>query len=266
MRRWATLPVLALALAAGCTAEPGASDDLRIVSLNPCSDAILAEVAPEKLVGISHYSHDPRSSSMSKAEARLYPAVSGSVEEVAALRPDVVVASTFLAPASARAFERLGIRVERVGIAGTVADSAAQVRQLATLAEEPEAGEALVRRMDSAPSARTTDRPTALVWQTGGIVAGPGSLVAEMVERAGFASHAAARGLGQGAYLPLEQVLADPPDVIIAAGGERALSHPALGHLPDTHYAALDPALLYCGGPTVPRLAARLAEIRAGAE
>ena len=36
-----------------------------IVSLNPCADAIIAEVAaPGQLLAISHYSHDPRASSM----------------------------------------------------------------------------------------------------------------------------------------------------------------------------------------------------------
>jgi len=235
----------------------------RIVSLNPCSDAILADIAPGALVGISHYSHDPRSTSMSLAQARRYPAVSGSVEEVLALRPDVVVASTFLPPATARALERLGIRVERVGIAPRIADSVAQVRALATLAHSEAAGERLVGRIENNARAPEAERPTALVWQAGEIVAGSGSLVAQMLERAGFANHAAALGLGQGAYLPLEQVLADPPDVIIAAGGERALTHPALQELGGVQYATLDPALLYCGGPTVPKLATRLAEIRA---
>lgn len=249
-------------LLAGCA--PLADDEaqqLRIVSLNPCSDAILAEIAPHALVAVSHYSHDPRASSMNVHAARQWPATGGTVEEIVALQPDVVVASSFIAPATANALDRLGLRVERVGIASTVAASADQVRQLAAIAAVPEQGEALVRRLD-APPPPAGPRPSALVWQSGGIVAGPDSLVAAMLEQAGFANHAAARGLGQGAYLPLEAVLADPPDVIIAAGGERALTHPALRNLSDTHYAALDPALLYCGGPTIPKLAARLSEIR----
>jgi iron complex transport system substrate-binding protein len=79
----------------------------------------------------------------------------------------------------------------------------------------------------------------------------------------GFASHSAARGLGQGAYVPLEQVLADPPALVLAAGDERMLTHPALRGLEGVRYAQLDPTLLFCGGPTVIRAAARLAHIRA---
>ncbi len=79
----------------------------------------------------------------------------------------------------------------------------------------------------------------------------------------GFASHSAARGLAQGAYVPLEQVLADPPELVIAAGSERMQEHPVLHDLSDTEYATFDPSLLFCGGPSIPRALDRLAEIRA---
>ena len=59
----------------------------------------------------------------------------------------------------------------------------------------------------------------------------------------------------------LRNPLADPPRVILAAGSERAQAHPALRSL-DAPVGRLDSALLYCGGPTIPRLARRLAEVR----
>jgi iron complex transport system substrate-binding protein len=235
-----------------------------IVSLNPCSDAILAEVAePAQLLAISHYSLDPRATSMPLPVARRYRMTGGTVEEVLALDPDVVVADPFIAPATRGAFERLGIRVEVIGIAASVAESEAQVRQLAALAGHPGRGEALVARIEAALSAtRRTGGIPALLWQQGGLVPGEGTLAAELLAHTGFASHSAARGLGQGAYLPLEEVLADPPRVILAAGSERAQAHPALEALADVRHAKLDPALLYCGGPTIPRLARRLAQVR----
>ena len=65
-----------------------------IVSLNPCTDAILAEVtAPGQLRAISHYSHDPRASSMDLAEARRFRATGGTAEEVLALGADLRVVS-----------------------------------------------------------------------------------------------------------------------------------------------------------------------------
>jgi iron complex transport system substrate-binding protein len=259
--------VTCLALA-GCTAVAPRRPDSghpRIVSLNPCTDAILAEVtAPGQLLAVSHYSHDPRGSSMPAAQARRYRATGGTVEEVLALDPDVVVASSFIDPAAARAFDRLGIRVETVGIAATVADSEAQVRHLAALSGEPERGEALIARIDDAVRAarRTNPQVSALVWQEGGLVPGPQTLVAELLGNSGFASQSAMRGLGQGAYLPLEEVLADPPRLVIAAGNQPMQHHPALRRLRGVRYAAIEPNLLFCGGPTIPRLAARLAGLR----
>lgn len=236
-----------------------------IVSLNPCTDAILAEVAdPAQILAISHYSHDPRASSMDLAAALRFRAIGGTVEEVLALAPDMVVAGTFLPPSSRSAFERLGIRVETFGIASRVEESLAQVRRLAALAGHEPRGEALASRIGEALAETRYDgvRPSALLWQQGGITAGPDALVTKLLVHAGFASHAAARGLGQGAYLPLERVLADPPDAILSAGGERMLTHPVLDDLPDTYFAKLDPSLTYCGGPTIIRAARALASVR----
>ena len=259
-------PLLALVLAA-CAAPPprAASEHPTIVSLNPCTDSILADVAdPGQLLAISHYSHDPRASSMPPTEARRFRATGGTAEEVLALDPDIVVAGAFLPPATAQAFDRLGIRVETFGIVPDLAENAAQVRRLAALAGHPERGEALLARIDDALASARHDAPKvhALLWQTGGIVPGEGTLVARLLAHTGFTSHSAARGLGQASYLPLEQVLADPPQVVIAAGSERMLTHPVLRRLEGVRYERLDPSLLYCGGPTVIRAVERLAEIR----
>jgi iron complex transport system substrate-binding protein len=260
-------PAALACLLLGACAQPAppARGQPTIVSLNPCTDAILAEVAdPEQLLALSHYSHDPRATSMPLAEARRFRATGGTVEEVLALAPDVVVASSFLPPATAQALARLNVRVETFGTAATVAESEAQVRRLAALAGHRDRGEALVARIETAlAQTRSTAAPVpALLWQQGGIVPGPETLIAKLMAHAGFASHSAARGLGQGAYLPLERVLADPPQVVLAAGSERMLTHPALRQLPGVHYARLDPSLLYCGGPTIPRALDRLAHVR----
>lgn len=268
-------PLLALALAA-CTAAPAQEagppqSAPTVVSLNPCTDAILAEVAePQQILAISAYSHDPAASSMDLATARRFRAVSGTVEEVLALHPDLVVGSTFTPPATAQAMARLGMRFEQFGMAGTVEESEAQVRRLAALAAHPERGEALIARMRAALDANRApagEAVSALVWQSGGIVPGEGTLIADLLRRTGFANAAAARGLGQADILPLEQVLADPPRLILAAshgaGNEdRMLAHPALAKLQGTRREVLDPSLLWCGGPTIIRAAERLGVVR----
>ncbi len=262
--RW----LAAVLLLTGCAQPPperSAGDHPTIVSLNPCTDAILVEVtAPGQLLAISHYSKDPAASSMPPDEAARFPATGGSAEEVLALDPDVVVAGSFLDPATRTAFERLGIRVATVDVAQTVDQSVAQVRQLAALSGERERGEVLVTRIEQAwASARFSGAPVpTLLWQEGGIVPGPDSLIAQLMARSGLRLQSAAEGLGQGAYVPLEQVLIDPPKLLLAAADEPLLDHPVLARVPGMRRAAFDPALLYCGGPTIPRALARLAEVR----
>ena len=261
-----------LAFAAMTTASCGAvperpsSEHPTIVSLNPCTDAILAEVAaPGQLLAISHYSHDPQASSMPAAQAALYPATGGTAEEVLAIAPDMVVASSFIAPSTRAAFERAGVRVETVGIAQTLEDSVAQVRAMGVLAGEPQRAEALAQRIEAAwRAAKYSGAPVeTLLWQEGGIVPGANSLAAAMLEQSGFTLQSAARGLGQGAYLPLEQVLADPPALVLASGDEPMLTHPVLRQVQGMEYQRFDSALLYCGGPTIIRALARLKKIRA---
>ena len=252
----------------------GAHPHPTIVSLNPCTDAILVEVAdPGQLLAISAYSRDPASSSMDLAMARRLPSTNGTAEEVLALHPDVVISGSYTAPATRAAFAGLGLRLEELPIAPTVAESEAQVRRLAALAGHPERGEAMVARIEAALSAAKTAPGTAplsaIVWESGGIVAGDGTLITDLLQRTGFTNSAAARGLGQAQVLPLERMLADPPQVILAAGNARAsedrmLRHPALAGLTETRRARLDPALLWCGGPTIVKVAARLAKIRQG--
>ena len=278
------IPILALCLAStlvsGCTQsraaqEPRLQSHPTVVSLNPCTDAILAEVAdPAQILAISHYSKDPRSSSMDEAIAQGLPSTRGTVEEVLSLRPDLVLGSTFIDPATATAYRRLGLHFEAVGMAATIDDSRAQIRQIAALTGHADRGEALVARIDvalasAAPPANSKPIPT-VVWQSGGMVPGDGTLIADILRHTGFTNFAAARGFGQADFLPLEKMLADPPGLILVAGqsaetgkgDDRVLSHPALKALTTTHRANLNPKLLYCGGPTIIAAALQLANVR----
>ncbi len=262
--------VLLLAACTGGGADaPTAKARPTIVSLNPCTDAILAEVsAPGQLLAISHYSKDPRSSSMDAAAASRYAATGGTVEEVLALDPDVVVAGSFLAPATRAALEDLGIDVVTFGIVSDVAASEEQIRELASLAGNPGAGERLVERIERAlAQASPVDnrRVDVLLWQPGGIVAGEQSLVSDLLVRTGFVNAAPARGLSQADYVALEDVVAAPPQVLLVAGGEVGQRHRVLDRLPEMQRESFDTSLLYCGGPTIIRAAERLAEIRRAA-
>jgi iron complex transport system substrate-binding protein len=270
-------PALLAALALGACAPAPRGDaptaGPTFVSLNPCADAILAEVAdPGQILAISSFSRDPASSSLGAERARQFRAVSGTVEEVLALRPDVVIGDAFVpGPAGASALDRLGYPIHRYRIETTVHDSIAQVRELARLAGHPERGEALAARIEGA-LARAAPPPgsapvPAVVWQGGGIVPGDNTLIADLLRRTGFANFSAGQGLRQADLLPLEAMLANPPRVIFAAGNplaeeDRLLRHPALHALGETRRETYPSALLWCGGPTLIKAAERLAAVR----
>lgn len=264
----------ALALAACAPAEPdthGAATETNarptVVSLNPCLDAILVEVAdPSQVLALSHYSRDPAASSIPREIARSYGFTGGTAEEVIALSPDLVLASIFIAPATHDALERAGLRVETFGSPTSTAESVEQVRGLAQAVGREPQGEALVQRIEQALAggAGQTRPVSTLLWQPGEIVAGEATLVAELLQSRGLESHAAEMGLGQADHVALETVLADPPELLLVAGDSAGQGHPLLARLHQTRVEPIDPRLLYCGGPSVIALGQRLDEIRQG--
>lgn len=263
----AILSLFALAACEGEVERGVAPPDPRfpaIVSLNPCLDAMLVEIATApQVLGLSHYSRDPGSSSIPLSVSRRYRTIGGTAEEVMALDPDIVLASSFIAPATRRAFERAGIRVETFDSPTSIDQSIAQVERIGLITRQEKAADKLVRRIRAAPSASAGERSiAALVWQPGQIVAGKDTLLHELLNRSGFTSHAEAQGLKQADHVALETVLANPPEILLVAGDSAGQHHPVLRSAPEIAVARFDPQLIYCGGPTIPRAATRLAEIR----
>lgn len=240
---------------------------LRLVSLNPCSDAILVEVAdPDQILAISAYSRDRASSSLAPQVAARFASTHGTIEEVIALHPDVVIDGAFAAPATVAAYRRLGLRLALLGTQHDVAGSLEDVRRLAAIAGHPERGEALVRRitaaLDAAAPPPGTAPVAAMVWEWGGMVVGRDTLTGELLERTGFANLPARQGYGQAAIYPIERVLAHPPQVILTVGNDRMLHHPALAALRQTVHAEFPSNLLYCGGPSIITSVQWLAQLR----
>ena len=242
----------------------------RVVSLNPCVDAILLNVADAgQIAAISHYSHDPRASSLPLEAARKFRAVGDSVEEILVLRPDLVIAGPHAALPTIQALQRLGIPLVKTAVPDSVASSAAQIREIAAATGQGPRGEALIARIEAAARAQAKgEQPIpALIWNGGGLVPGSGTLADEMLTRAGFRNASAEYGLEKWDILPLEPLLAHPPVILFAASGrgerDRVLSHPVL------HRAAREmiitefaPRLLFCGGPTIIDAMAKLAQAR----
>ena len=157
-------------------------------------------------------------------------------------------------------------RVVTFDMPRSIAGSMAQIRKLGDVTGRRKQAAALVREIEQAVTdaqRHDVSRPSVAVWQAGGIVPGEAALVTQLLKIAGFRSQTAENGFQQSDYLSLEQVVADPPDILLIAGSEAGQRHRALDAVPDMQRVPLDPSLIYCGGPTIIAALARLAAIRA---
>jgi len=272
--------VLGLAVA-GCSSQaadraaqraaPGREALPRVVSINPCVDAVLMQVAePAQIAAISHYSQDPRATSIPLDQARRFAVTSGTAEEVVALAPDIVIAGSHVAPSTISALHRMNIPLIQIGVPESIDESSAQVRTIAAAIRQRARGEALVARIDDAvraASASSAAPSGALIWQGGGLVPGDGTLASELLRVTGFRNLSADYGLKQWDVLPLEYMVAKPPRVLLSVGAhdrsDRMLGHPVLARL--KHQIAVrryPEKLLHCGGPTIIEAVGHLAQIR----
>ena len=243
----------------------------RVVSINPCVDAVLMQIAePAQIAAISHYSQDPRATSIPLDQARRFAATSGTAEEVVALAPDIVIAGSHVAPSTISALHRMNIPLIQIGVPESIDESSAQVRTIAAAIRQPARGEALVARIDDAvrtASASSAAPPGALIWQGGGLVPGDGTLASELLRVTGFRNLSADYGLKQWDVLPLEYMVAKPPRVLLSVGAQdrsdRMLGHPVLAGLSRQIAVRRYPEkLLHCGGPTIIDAVGHLAQIR----
>jgi iron complex transport system substrate-binding protein len=241
-----------------------------IISNNPCIDSILAEIAiPGQIGAVSAYSQDEASSSAPLAWARALPALGTSAEEIIAAQPRLFLTGNIASTGTNAALTKAGVKLVAVGVPASIAESEAQVIQIAQAIGRDAAGQALVNQIElavSTPFPFQGGTQSAIIWQTGGFVAGKGTLQDELLSRAGYRNASATYGLKQWDVLPLETLVRNPPDVIftpLSAKGDDAraltLRHGIMRHLKGkTRIVDFPDKLLFCGGPTIIRAMARL--------
>ncbi len=270
MTAWARICLLMLAaagLTSGCAPGSGGQDGAqlpdgrpRVMSMNPCIDAILLEVADaEQILSLSHFSRDERASSTNPERARRFPANYETAEEAVAVRPDLLLLGPHVAPATVAALENADIRSLSVNVASTIAESRAQVLTVARAVGQEERGRALLARIDAALRAAAPGageaRIPALIRMSGGLVPGAGTLAGELLGRAGFEDMSARYDLRPWDMLPLERMVASPPALLLTDKPDARVP-------PGVRVADFPQRMLFCAGPTLIEAAGRLAAIR----
>lgn len=206
-------------------------------------------------------------------------AIGDTAEETVALHPDLVLAASHMSAATRGAIAQSGAKVVTLGVAATVDESIAQIREVADAVGEKTRGEALVAQIEAARAdareraKRVAPRP-ALIWQGSGLVPGQGTLADEMLGIAGFSNANSLYGLQSWDILPLEKLAMNPPAVVFtplnAEGDEgdarsAAVRKRLFGRMGGrTRIVDFPPRLLYCGGPTIVDALTTLSRTRLG--
>jgi iron complex transport system substrate-binding protein len=243
----------------------------RIVSLNLCTDELVLRLADRSnIASITWLSKDRISANVVDLAADV-PVNHGLAEEIVPLDPDLVVAGTFTARTAVAMLKATRFQVTEFGVAHSLADVRSGIRKMAALVGEPARGEALVASFDErlaeiGPPAPGR-RPTALVFNANGFTVGAGTLVDDIMTRAGLDNVAAHMKLGNYSQLPLEIAVRSDVDVLIISArrdgppslATALLDHPVLSKLgPKSHLVVLPTNLWSCGGPEVAEAVARL--------
>jgi iron complex transport system substrate-binding protein len=251
----------ALLLASPAMAAP----PQRIVSINLCADELLLALAdPGQIAGLSVYATDP-TLSFTAEKAAAFRHDAASAETVVGLNPDLVLAGRYTKRATRDMLGQLGYRVELLDAARSIADSEKLIRQVAALVAHPDRGEALIAEIDAAraraAAAAPGNHPSAAIYQRRGYVTGGDTLSGELLSIAGFVNGGAPLAGTSGGFVPLERMIAAPPDYIVVASatrraedqGSALLAHPALAALfPPQKRIVLPEKLTVCGGPSLP--------------
>src|SRR3977135_901085 len=122
----------------------------RIASMNACTDQLLIPLAnPEQILGLSRFSRDAWQS-FAADDARRYPILSGSAEDVLVLKPDIVVASVFDKRSTRELLKANGLHLAEFAVPQNLAEAKTQIREMGEIAGHPDRAAAEIVRLEPA--------------------------------------------------------------------------------------------------------------------
>lgn len=236
------------------------SAPLRFASINLCTDQLLLELADrDQIASVTFLSQHTLSSYMADKAAGLHVNY-GQAEELIAMKPDIVVTSSYESPSTLRFLNDLGFSVEVFALADSIGEVIANIKQMAILVGQEARGEALIdtmeRQLHSVPHpGRNTSR--GLIYEPNGYTGGAETLRGDILRLSGWHNVATDAGITGVGVMDLEALLLTDPDRLIfspyAPGthslGQRMLQHPAIQAVTADRPPLVVPSNLWiCGG------------------
>jgi iron complex transport system substrate-binding protein len=233
------LLALVVLLLAGTLA--GAAAPQRVASINLSGDEVLIEILPpERLVSVTRWVDDPDTSlAAGRVPPRIYRFQKVDLEQLVALKPELVVVSEYTDADFLELLQRSGIRTHRMQRLDTLAGVRQAILDLGHAVGAPDGARRLVARYDAtlqdvARRLQGAKKPRVLYW-SGGMTAGGDTAIGALIEGAGGIN--VGRELGVSGISPAgaERAFAADPDVVLVTTWPDAVDdvarHPLLSQL-----------------------------------
>jgi iron complex transport system substrate-binding protein len=237
-RRCAIALLAAAFLGSPALAQEPARKPQRVASINLSADEVLVAILPpERLVSVTRWADaEGTSNVVGRVPPAVHRFVKADMEQLVALRPDLVVVSEYTDADFMKQLERSGLRVHRMLGLNTLAGVRGAILDLGRAVGEDEAARRLVTQYDAklAELGRRlagAKKPRVLYW-SGNMTAGADTAIGALIEAAGAVN--LGRELGIVGIEPpgAERAFVADPDAVLVGtwpGSKEALTgHPLL--------------------------------------
>ncbi len=258
-----------------CALPAAAAPPQRVVSTFLCTDEYVFRLVPRARIAALSFEagdHNPVVSTIAGKVSGI-AGIRPSAETVLDYRPDLVVMYAGTNPRLHAQLSSIGIPILDVPWANSLADIRRVTRMLGERLGARDKANSLLADMDRTLATAKAHAPsppvTALLYEANGY-ASAGSFADELMAIAGLKDVAPSLGLNRLDRVPLEAVVASPPELLIMNGdpevrdaeGNLILHHPALAALKDRTLIAWRPfRTLLCPGPWSAEAATSFAEL-----
>jgi len=237
----------------------------RIVSMNLCADQIVLQLAAAgTIVSVSLLTADPEESPVAHLTRGMI-LNNGQVEEIVALKPDLIVAGRYTTGAAKILLKRLGYRLVEVDVPLTFEDMYKTYRSLGSILDRSDETERFLAGLSNRLEAlekRVNQRRfgSILILDANGFTVGRPSLADQILSQIGLVNIATHLRIGDHGRLSMEDIIISRPDHLVRMAyrtdvpslANLMLSHPALAkYFGQSAIISVARSWLNCGGSSL---------------
>lgn len=241
-----------------------------LVSISLCTDELALELSrPGQLRSVSYVSHDPYQSQYAKQASPIL-INHGRIEELIALKPDLVLHNQYSSRYTIAMLKKLNFKTLELPSSNSIKELYSNIKILATVLGTQKKGELLIQsikhsiksieNVNSQYYQKKTPSPTVLIYRLGGWLVKPPDLLDELIERAGGTNLARSMYPKQWNQVSLETIARLKPNYIIVSHSGRSshsfsrytLNHPIFNFYRNNNkLISIPSSWVNCGNPVL---------------